>query len=118
MPWVSPALVCKYGPYFKPDADEQSKALTMVQNALGKGIQGGGEQLIPKRAAIEKIAAIFGLDNIDAIEDSLEKEQADAEQKKADQAETQQAQQTEHQVAVAKASPAPIAVAKPAVPPK
>lgn len=120
MPWVSPAISCKFGPYFKTDPDEQTKQIDMIQHALGKGIQGGGEQLIPKRTAIEKLAPIFGLDNIDAIEDALEEEQAEADQKKADQAAEQQKLQTEHSVAVAKASPAPVAAPaeKPAGPPK
>jgi hypothetical protein len=118
VPWVSPALVCKFGPYFKTDADEQTKQITMIQQALGKGIVGGGEQLIPKRTAIEKLAPIFGLENIDAIEDALEEEQAEAEQKEADAAAADQKLQTQHSVAVAKASPAPVAAPAPKPVPK
>jgi hypothetical protein len=71
MPWQSPSLTVKWGPYFAPDPDEQNKIVTMVQEALGGT---AGTPLITLRAAVEKIAPIFGIENIDAAIEQLEKE--------------------------------------------
>lgn len=91
---MSPVIRCTYGPYFKTDPEEQKNIVAMTQAALGKGIQGGGEQLIPKRCAIEKLAPIFGLENLDAIEDSIEEEKQEAQDK-----EHQRAMELQHSLA-------------------
>ena len=107
MPWVSPSVRCKYGPYFKADADEQVKVVTMAQLAAGAPAT-QPQQLIPKRAAVEAIAALFGLENIDAVLDTLEEEQ----QEKDDKAAEKVAMQADANAKVAAAS------GKPAAPPK
>jgi hypothetical protein len=109
VPWVSPSIRCKYGPYFKTDADEQVKTVTMAQMALGAPTT-APKQLIPKRTAVEMIAPIFGLENVDAVLDTLEEEQQ--EQDDADAA--KMAQQADANAKVAAAG----AKAKPGGPPQ
>ena len=71
--WVSPSIRCTFGPYFKLDAEEQLKTVTMVQTALGAG-KPPGVKLLTKRAALAHIAPIFGIENVDAALDSLTEE--------------------------------------------
>lgn len=79
MPWVSPTLQVKWGPFFPPDPTEQVQIVTLAQTALGAG--GKGEQLVTKRIAVEKIASIFGVENIDAMMEELETEQAEKDER-------------------------------------
>ena len=116
MPWVSPSIRCKYGPYFKADADEQVKVVTMAQLASGAPAT-QPQQLIPKRTAVEMIAPIFGLENVDAVLDTLEKEQ----QEKDDKAAEKVAMQADAKVAMQADANAKVAAAggaKPLGPPK
>jgi len=87
MPWVEPSITLRWGPYSKPDPEEQTAIVTLTQAALGGP---GGKPLITKRAAVEKIADIFGIEDIDAALEALEKELAEADQKAADAALTEQ----------------------------
>lgn len=73
MPWQSPTLAVKWGPYFAPDPTEQTALIAMVQEALGGK---GGKPLIQLRQAVEKIAPIFGITNIEATVKAVEEEQA------------------------------------------
>lgn len=77
--WTPPAITVKYGPYFKADADDQTKVVAMVQQALGSG--GTGEQLITKQIAVETIAHVFGIENVEVVMQELEKEQAEKDAK-------------------------------------
>ena len=90
-----PSITIKWGPYFPADADDQTKVVAMVQQALGSG--GTGEQLITKRIAVEKVAEVFGIENVDAVMKDLEKEQA--EQDKRDLEKTAEEQKTLHAIA-------------------
>jgi hypothetical protein len=76
--WQSPSLLVKWGPYFKTDPQEQLQVIQMVQAALGK-TNAGGMQLISKRHAVEKIADMFGIENIDAMLKTLEEEEQEAQ---------------------------------------
>ena len=87
MPWVEPSITLRWGPYSKPDPEEQTAIVTLTQAALGGA---GGKAVITKRMAIEKIADIFGIEDIDAALDSLEQEQEEAAQKAADASLTEQ----------------------------
>lgn len=73
--WVDPMLFLKWGPYFKPNAEDQSKILDAT-------IKARSETLITLQTAVEQIAPIFGIENVDEYVDNLE-EQAEAAQAKA-----------------------------------
>ncbi len=87
MPWVEPSITLKWGPYSKPDPADQTAIVTLTQAALGGT---AGQPLITKRMAVEKIADIFGIEDIDAALDSLEEEDALRKQEAADAALTEQ----------------------------
>jgi len=72
MAWTSPSLQLRWGPYFRPDPEEQNKVVGMVRGALA----GDGGALITKRHAVEKIAAIFEIENVDAALEAIEDEEA------------------------------------------
>jgi hypothetical protein len=91
MPWVSPSIKVTFGPYFRPDPAEQLQIVTMTQQALGKGVVGGGTPLLTVRTALERIAPIFGIENIDAALEALEEETAAQEAKDAELAATEAA---------------------------
>lgn len=83
-----PSLTVKWGSYAKPDPDEESKIVTTVRTAFGGGAT-GGQPLITKRAAVEKLAPVFGIENVTAFLEALEEEaeekaKADAEQSQAE----------------------------------
>jgi hypothetical protein len=79
VPWLDPSLSLRWGPYTKLDGDEQQKIVTAVVSAKKEGI-------ITTRMALEKIAPIFGIENVDAALHTLEEEQ-----QKRDQAEVAKA---------------------------
>jgi hypothetical protein len=89
MGWQPPTITVKWGPYFPPDADEEQKIVTTTQQALGGGV-GGGTPIITLRSAVEKIAPIFGIENIEAVLDDLEKAAEEKRQKEQDAALTEQ----------------------------
>jgi hypothetical protein len=72
MAWLSPTLQVKWGSYFKADPDEEQKVVTTTQLALGGTT---GEPLITRRIAIEKIAKVYGIENVDAVLTEIDKEQ-------------------------------------------
>jgi hypothetical protein len=69
MPWLKPSLALRWGSYTKLDGDEQGQ----IVDATIKAKDGG---LITRRMAVEKIAPIFGIENVDAVIAALEKEDA------------------------------------------
>ncbi len=75
-----PSLSVRWGSYSKPDPEEEQKVVTTVRTAMGGGA-GGGEPLITKRIAVEKIQSIFGIENIDAMLEELEAETAERQEK-------------------------------------
>lgn len=87
MPWVDPGLSLRWGAYSKPDPEEQTAIVTLTQAALGGA---GGQALITTRCAVEKIAGIFGIEDIDAAVEALEEEQAARKEEEADAALTEQ----------------------------
>lgn len=65
--WQLPTLQIKWGPYFKPDVDEQQKLIKMVIEALDAGIP-----VITLRIAVQKLAPVFGIENVSAVLKELE----------------------------------------------
>lgn len=90
--WLSPSIRVKWGAYFDSDPQEQQQIISLAQAALGKG-PGlvGAQPLITRRQAVEFIAPIIGIENVDAAMAALEAEgiadaAANAEKLKAQQA--------------------------------
>ena len=79
MPWQPPSLTVKWGPYSKPDGEEQQQLVTATMALLGK--EGG--RVATTKLVIEKLrtAGVLDIDNLQALLDELEKEQADADEK-------------------------------------
>lgn len=73
--WLAPSLRVKWGPYFKLEPSEQKATVEFAQAALGKG-PGlvGAAPLITRRQAVEVIAPIMGIENVDAAMEALEAE--------------------------------------------
>jgi hypothetical protein len=92
MAWQPPSITVKWGAYFAPDPTEQKAIVDMVLAALGGG---DGTPIIPLRAAVEKIAPIFGLENIDAVMEKLEEEAEKRRQEEEDKAAREQQQMHE-----------------------
>lgn len=70
--WQVPSIQVIWGDYFKPDPEDQQKILSMVVSALASPIP-----VLTLGLALQKIAPIFGIENIAAIQEQLEQEQAD-----------------------------------------
>jgi hypothetical protein len=79
MTWQPPSLTVKWGPYRRPDPEEQLQTIQAVQAAMG----GTGAKLMTLRVAIEKLRGdgFLDVDNIDALIKELESEQAKADEK-------------------------------------
>lgn len=76
--WTAPSLRVKYGPYFRLEAAEQKATVDFIQAALGHGAgMKGAPALITRRQAVEVLAPIMGIENVDAAMEALEKEAAD-----------------------------------------
>jgi hypothetical protein len=69
MAWQSPTVTVKWGSYFQPDAADEKTIVDMVVAAT---------PYITKRVALEKLAPIFGIENVEAALEELEGEQAAA----------------------------------------
>ena len=72
--WVDPMIVPKWGPYFKQAADDQSKVVDGTIKAKAEG-------LITLRTAVERVAPIFGIENVDQYVEALEAEAEQAQTK-------------------------------------
>ena len=90
MPWLDPSLTLKWGPYQKPDAEEQQAIATSVKTLLDAG-------LITKSMALEKLksAGIIDVENIAAVVEELEHEAEEAQQKAMEMAQQQPPAQPE-----------------------
>jgi len=84
MAWLSPTLQVKWGPYFRPEPAEQLQIVQLVQAALGGAP--GAKPLITPRIGIEKIQDFFGIENVDAVLDELEKQAEEQAQNELDAA--------------------------------
>lgn len=62
--WVDPLILLRWGGYFKPDADAEQKLVTTVVAARTA-------RVITARMALEKVAGVFGIENIDQAEKAL-----------------------------------------------
>jgi hypothetical protein len=69
VPWLDPSLSLRWGPYTKLDGAEQSAIVTATIAAKKNGI-------ITTRMAVEKVARIFNVENVDAALTALEEEKA------------------------------------------
>jgi len=67
--WFAPSLTLKWPQYNKPGADDEQLTVATTTAARNAG-------LITRRAAVEKVASIFGIENVDAAMDALEAEDA------------------------------------------
>lgn len=70
MPWLDPSLTLRWGQYQKLGTDEQ---LQLVQTVVAAKTA----ELCTKRQAIEKLAPVFGTQDVSAVLESLEEEKAD-----------------------------------------
>lgn len=68
--WSPPPIQVKWRSYFAPGAEEQKPVVEMVTLAKNAG-------LVDQRKAVEAIAQIFGIENIAAYLETLEKERAE-----------------------------------------
>jgi hypothetical protein len=66
--WVCPPIQVKWGSYFAAAIEEQKPVVDMV-------IAAKGANLVDQRQAVEQIAPIFKIENVDAYLETLEEEQ-------------------------------------------
>lgn len=85
MAWQPPTIKVKWGPYFAADPTEQKSIVDLTVAAMGKG---GSQALITRRQAVEKIAPVFGIENVEAALVELEKETEERAQRELDAATT------------------------------
>lgn len=64
----------QWGPYFQPDADDDQKLVKVAADAKDKGVA-------TLRMAVEKIAPVFGIEDVDATLAEIEKESEERESK-------------------------------------
>lgn len=93
MSWQRPSITIKWGDYFPPDPAEQKQLVDLVNTAIG-----GAVPLLTLRQAVEKIAPIFGIENIEAAVKLVEEDA----KKRADEAHAREMEKTE-----AKSKPKP-----------
>jgi hypothetical protein len=72
--WQPPSLQVKWGSYFRPDAEDEAKQVDSTIKAKDGG-------LLTLRKAVEKVAPIYDIENVDAYLEELEGENAVAEEK-------------------------------------
>lgn len=78
MSWSDPSLSLRWGPYTKLDGQEQQLVVTAAISAKKAG-------LVTMRTAVEKIAGIFGIENVDAALVALETERDENAKRALDQ---------------------------------
>lgn len=69
--WQSPTIAVKWGSYFEPDPDEEQKIVQTTQEAMGSK---GGQPIITLREAVQKVASVYGIENVEAHLTKLEEE--------------------------------------------
>ncbi len=73
MTWCPPSISLRWGAYFKPDADDDAKAVdTAIKARDGK--------IITLRSAVESVKGTFNIENVDQYLEALEEETAEAMQ--------------------------------------
>lgn len=82
MAWQPPSITAKWGAFFAPDPTEQKAIVDMIVAAMS----GKGGPLITRRMAIEKLAPIFGIENVDAALEQVEKEAEESAKRELDAA--------------------------------
>lgn len=99
--WQPPSIRITWGEYFAQDPTEKKSTIDFAQAALGKG-PGlvGATPLITRRQAVELIAPVIGIENVDAAMQALEDEA------KADAAAALQRMQDSQKAMAATAEPA------------
>ncbi len=90
--WQTPTLQIVWGPYFAPDPAEQQQIVAMVLAALQSTVP-----VLTVRLALQKLAPIFNIENLSAIEEALEEESEKRKQAQLDQVKAEQ--QALHQLA-------------------
>lgn len=78
MLWVDPSITLRWGPYSRPDGQEQGAIVKLTCDAKTAG-------LITTRMAIEKLSesGVFEIDNVDAALKAIEEERAENDQREA-----------------------------------
>lgn len=87
--WSPPALTLKWPPYFKQDAADEKAVIESCKAAHDAGFA-------TLRMVLEKLRRVFEIDDVDAVEDALEKEQAEKNAKALEQQEKQLAMTAKH----------------------
>jgi hypothetical protein len=67
--WSAPTIYTLWGDYYAPDPAEQEIIVRMVLSALEAGVP-----MLTVKAAVQKLAPIFGIENVSAFVDELETE--------------------------------------------
>lgn len=73
MAWQAPTITVKWGSFSKPDPAEEKAIVETVALALGGG-RLGYKPTITLRQGVQKIASIFGTENVEAALKDLETE--------------------------------------------
>jgi hypothetical protein len=73
VPWLKPSLSLRWGSYTKLDGDEQKQIVDATIQAHAAG-------LITLRMAVEKLAPVYGIENVDAVLEALKKEKKEKQQ--------------------------------------
>ncbi len=81
-----PDIKTVWGSFFKADPEEQSKIVAMTIAALGGK---GGTPIVPLRVGLQRVAPIFGIDNVDAVMAELLKEREEREAKEQEKADAE-----------------------------
>jgi hypothetical protein len=85
MSWQVPSLSLKWGPYNKPEPEEQLKTMQVVQQGLGGA---AGKQVFTLQMGIEKLRqeGVIDVDNIEALIEQIEKERDEQAERELDAA--------------------------------
>lgn len=68
--WLDPNLSLRWGPYFHEASEDNARTIDMVIKAKAEGI-------IQLRTAVERIASIFDIENIDQYVAALEEDKSE-----------------------------------------
>lgn len=71
MAWQPPELTLKWGPWEEPDSEEEARTVDHTTKAFEA-------KLITRRTAVEKVAAIFGIEKPGAYAKKLDEEAEEA----------------------------------------
>lgn len=87
MPWQPPSLTVQWGPYSKPDGEEQQQIVTATMALLGKE----GARIATRELVLEKLrtAGVLDFESIEAVTKALDEEQDAADEKARENAKNQ-----------------------------